>query len=249
MRHGRLFGPDGRPLIGVYRSQIALPKSMGAVAWWDADLSTFVTSSGLIDSVSDFTGITGAATGAAAKRPTLNATGWNNTPAIDYGATGNLGLTTPSMTIGVHSLFVVLQGNATNGYIATQVNDGSNGYLFGRNNQSSRVARSGNTSDKQVSATWLTDGAKHTVIRTFDGTHAGHLLYKDGVDQAATNGAGTANPGTGTVTGAWYLGNNQNIDAAAGIRGPAKLFAIFPFALSVGQVADLHRYSHWRGLL
>lgn len=64
-----------------------------------------------------------------------------------------------------------------------------------------------NISDKNLTNGWATSAAK--IIRhECDGTHAGHKVYINGVEQTLTDGSNTANPGTGTATRNLYLFGN-----------------------------------------
>lgn len=226
------------------------PRSLhGTLGWWDARLSAIPLTGALADSVSDLIGSAGTGTGTGAGRPTYSATGWNGGPCFDHGSAGTTGFVTPSIGLGAFSYFGVIQGNTSSEVpILHNSAAGTNGaFVYGPSGPASNVGKA-TRSAKAVSANWLADGAKHSFAVTYNGTHATHLVYKDGVDTVATTHAGLSNdPGTSTVTGPIYLGftNSSN----TGIRGLSVFWVLADRAWTSSEVLLLHRYAHARGLL
>jgi hypothetical protein len=241
------IGFDGFPNMD---RQPWTPRSLpGTIGWWDADYSVLGLSTLLIDSVSDLVGGIGTASETGANRMSLDATGWNGGRCFDLGSAGTTGATTASTSLGVFSMFGVIQGNSGSEVpILHNSAGGTNGsFLYGPSGPASNIGRTVRSA-KSVSANWLADGNKHSFAVTFNGTHATHLVYKDGVDTVATTHAGLSNdPGTGSQAGAIYLGYIPAKNT--GIRGKAKMWVVANRAWTPGEVAQLHRYAHSRGML
>lgn len=195
-----------------------------------------------------FAGTNAASQATAANQAALSATGFNGKPCLDHGAAGTKGYATANVTLGPYTAFFVGQGNASSGYmIVGPSSDVPGGYFNGANNRSSYVQNGQvGASSRNVSAAFMRDSIKRTVAKSFDGTHAGHKLYSDGVDLAAASGPETGNPGTGTSTGALYLGCQQAI--SGGLRGLAAEWITYGAAMPADIVARVSRgrNAYWQ---
>ena len=101
------------------------------------------------------------------------------------------------------------------------------------------MVRRATVSAKDVTATWLCDGTRKVFGRTFNGTHASHLLYLNGVDQNATDGSSTSDPGTGTTTGALHVGNYEAM--LFGLRGLFRELIVYSSAVPAEVMLALSR--------
>lgn len=213
--------------------------SLGRVGYWRADREITLNATD-VSAIGDLFGSNDATQATAANQAAYSAAGFNGRPCLDYGAGGAKGYVTPSITLGTHTFCFVGQCNAATGYVITQINDGLNGYIFGASaGPAIHVRRGADGSNKNVTAAnWLRDGVQRSVTRTFDGTHAGHLAYRNGRVEPATNGAGTADPGTATVAGALYLGCQQTITNA--LRGLACQWVVFSSAARPDQLVRMN---------
>lgn len=92
-----------------------------------------------------------------------------------------------------------------------------------------------------ASTTHLSDNAAHATLHTMDGTNAGHLLQVDGVAEASYADILTGNPGSGSVTNVFYVGN----EAGGFNTAPTGLIAeivMWAGVLSAGDAASWHNY-------
>ncbi|HMI84879.1 MAG TPA: hypothetical protein VK550_12350 [Polyangiaceae bacterium] len=183
----------------------------GFIGWWNVFYLTGLTGSNINGFVDQFGAGNNATQATDANRAALSTTAWNGKPCADWGASGTRGYVTPSVSFGAHTFLMVGQGNASSGYAIVQTNDGTAGYIFGTDGCASVVTRSGVASGRSQ-PNWLRDGVKKGAGRTFNGTHAAHLLYVSGIDVAAPT-CGTGNdPGLGNgATGPLYIGCMQTI--------------------------------------
>jgi hypothetical protein len=221
-------GPTALGTTGISVSFAAGPYNMDNK--WDATVSAWADQSGNGNHATQAT---------AANQPLFSVAAFGGYSALDYGVGATFGLATPSVTLGTHSFAAAIRGDASNGYIVVQNNDGTSGYLFGRSPHAGRVARGANTTDKDAAANWAADAARCTVGKTFDGTAAGHLIYKNGADIGAVPGALNADPGTSTVAGPLYVGNNQAFTTS--LRGLMRELMAFSSPVPPAVMLALHR--------
>jgi hypothetical protein len=221
---------------------------VGCVLWLDAADISSITKDGS-DLVSQWNDKSGNAKHAVqatgANQPTYSASGFNGRPCIDWGngaVVARSMATTSSITLGTYTSVAVVRGDVSGGYLWTHVTDSANGsYVFQRNH-SSRVIRAAGTSAKavlSVPSTWLADGAKRIVTVTFGGLQASHLFRLDGVNQQTVDTT-IGNPGTATVSGTFFVGNNQI--PGSPFRGVIAELIIFDRALSDGEIVQVERY-------
>jgi hypothetical protein len=135
---------------------------------------------------------------------------FNGKPCLDWGlgVAGRV-MATPNVSVGAFFWFAVLRGDASSGHpLLHNVDAGANGAYIFRTAPGSRVERNGSGSTKSATGAWTADGVRKTIAGSYDGTHAGHLLWVNGV-QVATTDHVIANPGTATATGPLRLGGQQ----------------------------------------
>lgn len=197
----------------------------------------------LCAAVADATGLGNNAVQATASRmPILRMVAFNGKRCLDYGTGTTFALEIANVTLpGDWSYFSILQGNASSGYIATHVTDGSS-YVFSRNNAAGSVIRVAGASQWNVTSTanWCADGVRRTMAMTSDGTHAGHALWRNGVAEALTN-LSAGNPGTATANGTFFIGNRQLFDSS--FRGLKAGWVIGSRCWSAQENLFLHNYA------
>ncbi len=196
----------------------------------------------------DVTGLGNHPAEATAANCTIaRAVAFNGRPCFDFGTAGTFGFTTPSVTIGPFSVFIVARGDASSGYAFVTGTDvaANGGYLVGTDvgaTRTSYVSRSSSASSRKDGVTsFMRDGTRRTYAQTFDGTHAGHKLYRNGVDISAATGVESADPGTGTFSAALRIGYSQV--KATGFRGLMPGFVVANRAWTAAEVAQLHQYA------
>lgn len=218
-------------------------KSYGLLVWLRADrgITLNVTH---VSAIADQSGNGNHATqGTAANQAAYSATGWSGKPCLDYGSGGAKGYATPSVSLGAFGFFEVLRGDATSGYCL--VHETANGivnanYFYLQSGSSSYIAKSSVTSGKNVSATWASDGVKRSIGKTYNGTHATHRVYSNGVDtNAANSGAGSGDPGTAPRAGALYIGCAETITSS--IKGLWAETVVYSSAPPASVAWRLHR--------
>jgi len=174
-----------------------------------ADTSYFALSGGKITTWQG-TGASGkaASQGTALLQPSPG-TGINGRTTVSF--SGSQYLTIPTVALGVFDVYVVVKtssGSAiilehsTNGY-----STGNGSFLYTGTNSGSVVTRSAvPTSCNPTSATWLANGVACLVRVGHNGTHASHILQRDGAAVALGAASFSSNPGSGTVTDTMYVG-------------------------------------------
>jgi hypothetical protein len=225
---------------------------LGCLLWLDAsDSASVIRSSNLVSQWSDKSGNANHATQAVgANQPTYVAAGLNGRPCLDWGSSPpvGMGLSTPSITYGAFTIFIVLNAVAGHGYPCAHWNAGGQQDYIYRQTASFYVNRAGGASSRNVSsaggaATWLV-GAR-VLTRRFDGTHAGNIARTLGATtwtpfDAPALGGGANDGGTGTVAGVVTIGNHPS--TAEAFRGTIAEVIIFNRALSDGECIAMERY-------
>lgn len=186
-------GPTALGTTGLLVAQAVGPYNIDNT--WDATVSAWADQSGNANH---------ATQAIASRQPVFSLSGFNGFSCLDYGSVGSgLGLATPSVTFGVHTLMAAVRGDANSGTIIEAANDAGNASLFCGSNGST-VSRGGLASIRNPGGSWVRDAVRRTVGRTYGGTHAKHLVYVQGVDAAApenpsfTNDGGTT-PAAGVI--------------------------------------------------
>jgi hypothetical protein len=113
-------------------------------------------------------------------------------------------------------------------------------YLYPTIGRTSLVRRSGTLDGKDHSSNWGLGGTVFTLTRRYNGTHAGHLLRKNGADMSplTSNGAGSA--GTGAVAGTFYIADDSGGPALTG-----KIAEVIVFNDDIGAT----RVAEWEAYL
>lgn len=213
----------------------------GLLMWLDGTRGISVNA-GNVSSWADMSGNENHATQSTpGNQPSYSATGFNGFPCVDWGAgAANRGLVTPSMSLGVNTLVGVIQASASSGYWLVHNGDGVDGaYMYCLSGASYSLARAGVRSSKNVSATWLADGVQRSVAVAYNGTHATHLSYRNGILNTTSTLLGN-DPGTSEQAGNVFIGMNQ---AGGGqYRGKMAELLAYNRALTAGEVSFLENY-------
>ena len=145
------------------------------------------------------------ATGALQPSP---GSGINGKTTVVFG--GSQYMTVTSAALGVFDIYVVAVSSTTAKYIMEHGPNalGAPGhYIFTGTSSGTAINRAGNISTKHPTSTaWIANNVPCLVRFAHDGTHAGHLLQRDGSAVAIGASAYTADPGTGTVTASLRIG-------------------------------------------
>lgn len=236
------------PYTGILSSgtPTALPGPGGAITVSAAagDASTDNIWQPIAAQVDDISGNANhASESTAANRPLLRAAAFNGKPALDFGVGTTFGLTTPNVSYGPHTILIALRGDASSGYACTHgtVGGASYDYIFCQNTAGSLIFRSGLGTGRNVSATWLSDGARRTVVRSFNGTVATHLLYRNGVADTTSSSVVNNDPGTDALSGPFRIGYDHA--KAGSFRGLICGWAVLNRACTAAEAAFLHTYA------
>lgn len=200
----------------------------GLLLWLNADVINQADGSA-VGTWADSSGNANDAT--AISSPTLRLNQLNGHPSVEFG--GN-GMSTPSISKGVFSLFYVYSSSA--GMLMEQgpnagTNDGDYHYTPGGAHFA--VHGGGNLSAKDISGTNVADGAYRYISRTFDGTHAGHLAWINGVSATLVNAGGTGDPGTGATNAAYTIGRRSG--GSLSLSGKIAEIILYNTVLSTGN--------------
>lgn len=136
----------------------------------------------------------------AANQALYRATACNGRPCLDFetGANGR-GYITPSISFGAHAIMGVVRSDSGSRMLLERRLNTDVDFLYNIS-PSSFIDRANVISGKNVNAgPWLDDGVVRTFARSFNGTHATHLLYRNGVLDTTTNTIASADPGTGLL--------------------------------------------------
>ncbi len=216
----------------------------GLKGWYRADLGITIATGVSSWADQSGTGGIGAATQATGNRqPTYSTSGWTNGgSAISFPGTANIQLSTASTSYGAFTIVTAFKLTGTAGELIVHNSDTSAGdYLYGSTGNTMRVNRGGTESDKNLSSNWAVSNVVKAVAWVFDGTHAGNVLYVNGVSQTLTNGTSTGAPGTGTQTGAVFIGASQS--GTLPVNGLLREVIIYNVALSAADITRLHQYQ------
>ncbi len=233
-------------VVTAATTDLATPQGTVTVAWPVGTYNTDQTWKATVAAWDDLSYTGNNAVEATASRQVLySSAGFNGRPCLDWGVGGSArGLSTPSLTIGPHSLFIIGRGDVNSEYAAVHINDGGvNGsYTYCFAGFSTNVYRGSVVSSFNVTGAnaWFSDGVRRSVCVSFDGTHAGHALYRDAVAVTPTGGTGN-DPGTTTVSGALHIGRNQT--PASTFRGVMSGIILANRAWTSDEVATIHAYA------
>jgi len=213
-----------------------------------ADTSYFALSGGKITTWQG-TGSSGkaASQGTALLQPSPG-TGINGRTTVSF--SGAQILSVPSVAIGVFDIYVVTK---TSSALALVVEHSANGfssgngcYLSTSTTAGSMVTRSSVASSRNpLSSSWLANGVAGLIRFGHDGTHAGHVLFRDGSSVSQGAASYTNNPGTATVTDAFYIGARSG--PTVGLTGDIGEILIYNAAPDATRAAQVLAYcrQYW----
>jgi hypothetical protein len=138
----------------------------------------------------------------SALQPTLSTNALNGLSVIHFPSKA---MHINSVTLGPFTIFVLFRTTSDGLVYEHSVSANSNfgSYIYTTTGNTIRVNRSGGVSAKDLSSSWGSGNVWRAVAQRFDGTHAGHQLWINNVNQTLT-GTG-ADPGLVTTTQAMYL--------------------------------------------
>lgn len=238
----------------IYTAQRVAQKS-AALLWdvralWDPGITSTVNAGAPvdtdpIDTVADSVGGFTLTKFSDPYRPTYRTNQLDGRPCIRYaGATQCIKTGVDVIGLSTWTIIMVAKGNAPAGveYIHSLYSNGTgfNGFLYTGATPTGRWTGASGTSDKNAGAGWF-DSTPHTIFHTNDGTHAGHLLFKDNATVSLTNGTGTANPGIAVTSRQFFLGCSSGIASPV----PADFFKI----AIVGHALSSEERAGWQASL
>ncbi len=150
--------------------------------------------------------------------------------------------TAANMTYGPHTIFIVGKMTGTSTVYFFNRNDGGtlNDYLYGTTGNSSNYTKSAVTSSFNLVGPWGIGTVPRTLVRSFDGTTAGHNLRINGSTQSRNNVTTGVDPGTATTTTKLGIyGTAAGTSLAAGTIGEV---LVYNSALSAGNIALVETY-------
>jgi hypothetical protein len=176
---------------------------------WDAPLATWQDQSG---------GANHLIVAPSSKGPIVNLTGYNSRVALNFGSSSSAQyrlISTNSVSRGKFSVHAAIKGSASSGYILVHNSDipedVGNGFYFYASSPSGRVhnSTSGTLDCKlSVSSTWNSDNTARSTALTYGGTQATMKFFRGGV-QDSTSVLTAGDPGTTSIAGKFYVGNQQ----------------------------------------
>lgn len=217
----------------------ALPQSLsGLTVWLRSDIG--VTQSGTVSQWNDQSGNANHfAQAAAGQRPAFNAQdlSFNGRPSLSFTGGSSNTLVSPSMTIGPFTRFLVLRQTTSLYMLSFGLND----LIYGDTPGGLWINRGGATSSYNVGAAWAISSAPRVLVHRFDGTHAGHWLYINGVQQTlATYSTFNGDPGTSTFAHTMSL----FADAAGSSYGSGSIaeFIVYNRGMSNAEIQRVNAY-------
>lgn len=128
---------------------------------------------------------------------------------------------------GVFTMFFVVRQTTPNAFIFSTATD----YIWSGTGSTFEVSRGGVTSGKNIAGgAWLNNNKVKIVMWRFDGTHAGHQVWLNGVQMATTNTGNVGDPGTSLqIASSPVLGSRLG---ASFLTGSIFSFLERPIALS-----------------
>ena len=179
----------------------------GLVAWFDASSLSGFAEDDPVGTWPDRSGNGNDATQAtAANQPLYKASLIGGKPGLSFDGADRLA--TGNVSLGPFSVFLVFS-STNQGMPLTHANvfSGNGHWLYTDEGCALDVRRGGLFSGKDVGAGWATDGVVRIATQTFDGTHAGSLLYINGAARALLECLSDQDPGTTPVSGPLGIGD------------------------------------------
>jgi len=162
-------------------------------------------------------------------------------PSLTWDGSTSSMHTTRTVTLGPGTYIFAVKNTTASSYFAVFQND-STDYLFASTGLSSFVSRSAVSCTANLGAAWGVNASPRTIVRTFDGTVAGHTIRANGVDLGATT-AGSP-PGTGTTAQTLFVGSNHT--PALFLTGSFAECIVYGRALSVPELQQVEAYIRTR---
>ena len=149
---------------------------------------------------SDLGGIGNLTQASGGAQPVYNLIGQDGQPSLQFDGV-NDNLQRVNYSVGAFTRYFVVKTNASN-FLFSNGSD----YIWTGSGSTFEVTRTpvvtALISGKNLPAGWLNNDKTKIVTWVFDGAHAGHQVYVNGVLKVSTtNGGNSSNPGTGNVTG------------------------------------------------
>lgn len=236
------------PHTGILTAATVTLPGIGSAITANFPVGTYATNNiykACVDTASDLSGSSNAGTKTDVTKQVLYRTAaFNGRPAFDWETGGaGKGLDTPSISLGAFSIFVVEQMTATNVYVAIHSSDSAHQFYDGTS-QTSKIVRSSVTSQKSLTAGWISTGSPLlSILQTYGGAHATHLLYKNGVDQNASSVVAN-DPGTSAQAGVLHIGHWQTESSAAVVfQGLQREIIVLNRAVTAAEAARLHQWA------
>jgi hypothetical protein len=163
--------------------------------------------------------------------------------------TNNTWLSVASVALGAFDIYMVLKTSTANRYPIEHSSNSvsSNGHFMYTGNVPGVFINRGAANKSSInptSASWLHDGAACLIQHGHDGTHAGHILKRNGTAVAAGVPSYTQNPGTSIVTDTMYLGCHALGSIYTGEIGEILIYDSAPDATRAAQVLAYCR-QYW----
>lgn len=182
-----------------------------------------------------------------ANRPTWTANQVNGLPTIDFDGSNDV-LTAAAFALGPYTIMMVTTGqDGTDGWFWTRADAGSvvSDTLYGTTSSTMYSTRAGSTSAWDLTGSWGQWGpdTARILIVTMDGTHAGHKIRMNAVEQTPSMGAGV-DPGTSTTTDQFSIGARN--DSVLPSRIKVAEVAVFNHSLPTPQLTALEEYARRR---
>jgi len=174
-------------------------------------------------------------------------TGINGRTTVDF-APPQLMATNAAATLGVFDIYIVCKTSASGGFLlgVAPAAFTNSSRIVAQSSQGAMVYRAGvGTTKDPTSASWLSNGVACMIRHGFDGSHAGHILQRDGADVAVGAATASGNPGTGTLTDYLWLGRASGMTDWGGPIGEILIYNAAPDATRAAQVLAYSR-QYWR---
>ncbi|HUU84390.1 MAG TPA: LamG-like jellyroll fold domain-containing protein [Phycisphaerae bacterium] len=183
-------------------------------------------------------GVQSGSQSVSARQPTYLKSGQAGQAVVQFDAGNQDFLESPNVGLGTFTYFTAFRGlNDSSSYLIYERGINSNSYdgeyLATTTGATLNVRRTTRTAKEYV-ADWGRDGQFKLAEHSFDGTHAGHLLYVDGVlATLGPSGAYINDPGTAPTTADLYVGNRYN--TAFGLTGDLAELIVYDRVLTTEE--------------
>jgi len=220
-------GPTALGTTGLSVSQAVGPYNIDNK--WDATVSAWADQSGNANHAIQAT---------AADQPRFTLAGFGGYQALDWTvSTNSMGMATPSLSYGLLTQVIALRADATSGFVVHRLNGADLEFLYG-STPATYINHGGVITSKNAGA-WLNDSVRRTIAKRFDGTHAGHLIYKN-ASPVATSDGGTGDPGAVAMAAPLYVGR-YTLGTSDKFVGLIREVVVFSSSVPASVVTALHQ--------